>query len=409
MADADRSSGDPNMSTDGDSERPNRRHGWLGVLIAAVVAGLVLLFLLLPNVLLYPPVPEAPEQPDYSVALEAQRATNEALEEEIARLEDLLGAGVCRLDGDLMIPRDLDPELRREGSLEPIPDEDLYTPADFPPTPDATRIERSAEGAEFEGSLIELLDRSTVLVMADTAEGGVSFGSGFAVGPDRVLTNHHVVADARPNGVFISNQEIGGAHQAEVESLSPGYGFGQRDYALLRVLDVDDLEPFHFHPAAARLSQVIAAGFPTLIIESDSNFQDLIRGDRTAVPAMAVTEGIVTVTQNPETLALVGHTADISPGNSGGPLVDMCGRVIGINTFIRTGPESMGRINYALRSDDVAAFLADAGLAVVSDDADCAPQVMIAEADTGEDPDAEDAPDEDGPADTVEDGTAGSE
>jgi S1-C subfamily serine protease len=50
----------------------------------------------------------------------------------------------------------------------------------------------------------------------------------------------------------------------------------------------------------------------------------------------------------------------MSQGNSGGPLVDMCGRVIGVNTFVRQG--NLRNLNFALSTDGLIRFLAGTGV-----------------------------------------------
>ncbi|MGD9294783.1 MAG: serine protease, partial [Roseobacter sp.] len=62
-----------------------------------------------------------------------------------------------------------------------------------------------------------------------------------------------------------------------------------------------------------------------------------------------------------------------SKGNSGGPLVDMCGRVVGVNTFVVQGP--MRNLNFALATDDLLLFLQDTPADPVVSSEACVPLV----------------------------------
>jgi hypothetical protein len=54
---------------------------------------------------------------------------------------------------------------------------------------------------------------------------------------------------------------------------------------------------------------------------------------------------------------LIQTTAPISPGNSGGPLLNAQGKVVGINTFVRTDGQNL---NFAVASKEIATLLAGA-------------------------------------------------
>jgi len=54
-----------------------------------------------------------------------------------------------------------------------------------------------------------------------------------------------------------------------------------------------------------------------------------------------VTDGIVSATRKAENVTWLQHTAPISSGNSGGPLLNQKGEVVGVNTFKRVGGENL--------------------------------------------------------------------
>src|SRR3546814_12285718 len=54
------------------------------------------------------------------------------------------------------------------------------------------------------------------------------------------------------------------------------------------------------------------------------------------------------------------HTAKISRGNSGGPLVDQCGRIVGINSAITRADDGDSPFAFAISVSEIARFLADA-------------------------------------------------
>ena len=145
------------------------------------------------------------------------------------------------------------------------------------------------------------------------------FGSGFVLNSQgHIATNQHVVA----GGGRIEARQDGRAALADVVWSSEAL-----DLAVLR-LRGDGLRGLRPLPLAvsppAPLLDVIAVGFPGAA------------NAVTAASAPSYNEGnvgrVVEGTWGLGPLRIVQHSADINPGNSGGPLIDACGRVIGVNT-----------------------------------------------------------------------------
>ena len=143
--------------------------------------------------------------------------------------------------------------------------------------------------------------------------GGLIEGSGFPVGAQVVVTNAHVVA----GGQSVQVQVPGSATPlaAEVVYFNP-----QVDLALLRVPALH-LPPLTFSETAPRGVQGAVIGYPEGGPEQVVG--GAVRGTVEAVGRDIYSQGLV----SRQILVL---QADVIPGNSGGPFVNLSGQVLGI-------------------------------------------------------------------------------
>jgi hypothetical protein len=159
-------------------------------------------------------------------------------------------------------------------------------------------------------------------------DGGVS-GSGFVVDPSGlVATNAHVVEEARKIAVATSlDGRTASVFPARAVWVDRGY-----DLALIQVdeLKLPSVQLSTRIPDKG--NTVIAIGYPGA---ADRGDWDPAKSDWVE---STVTQGIVERSMSmgwseyaPSQMVLQ-HSAAINPGNSGGPLLDACGRVVGINT-----------------------------------------------------------------------------
>ena len=185
----------------------------------------------------------------------------------------------------------------------------------------------------------------------------VGHGSGFAVSPTLVVTNAHVVAEARDSdtmmiGVVPSEGTSG--YLAKVVAYSP-----RNDLALLRLIDKGAIPALTLFPGAVDDgSEVYAVGYPGNV--------DLAQGLSLAEivePQSAVkTRGYISAGRSSRQFETLLHTAPVGSGNSGGPLLDSCGRVIGVNSFGTLSEGADSEFYFAVSLREVTGFLREAGV-----------------------------------------------
>ena len=189
---------------------------------------------------------------------------------------------------------------------------------------------------------------SAVLVRA-RLRGTQATGSGFALDKNDglVVTNYHVINGGKAFDVRVGDDY----REAEVVGAAPC-----DDLALLKVDDSDGMRTLSLgsQKDLRQGQQVVALGFPA---------NASLRGELTS------TAGVVSVPRSsfrlptpdsPRFENLIQTDAALNPGNSGGPLVDIDGRLVGVNTAIFTatrGPASAQ--GYAIGVDRVKQVVAE--------------------------------------------------
>jgi S1-C subfamily serine protease len=100
-----------------------------------------------------------------------------------------------------------------------------------------------------------------------------------------------------------------------------------------------------------------------------------------------MTDGRINAIQEAAThLPILPHSALISPGNSGGPLVDACGRIVGVNTFVHAEREQSVHLNYAQKTDTLLDFLKSSNIGSTEVAEPCRPRQEGAPSASGQPP-----------------------
>ena len=182
-------------------------------------------------------------------------------------------------------------------------------------------------------ALIEAV-RSSVCRIKVYDEHGVSFaqGTGFLVAPTRVATCHHVIAGAvRASATFQNATSIAITQVVAQDK--------DRDLVVVSLeQQPEGVRPLSLAELAVpkQGAAVIALGYPLSLALTVS------QGIITALPTGADLNRSIGETAFSEGDRLIQTDAAISPGNSGGPLIDAQGRALAVMALIRRGGSNLG-------------------------------------------------------------------
>jgi putative serine protease PepD len=191
----------------------------------------------------------------------------------------------------------------------------------------------------------KIYDSASKAVVEIAARGGSGFGgsqstaqgSGFVVDEKgHIVTNQHVVAGASSITVTFWN---GAELDATVVGSDPS-----TDLAVLRV----DASPTLLEPLRSADSSAVHVGDPVLAFGSPFGLEGTVTsGIVSALHREMTAPNTFTITDTIQTDAAINH------GNSGGPLLDRRGRVIGVNAQIESESGGSDGVGFAIPSNTV--------------------------------------------------------
>ena len=188
----------------------------------------------------------------------------------------------------------------------------------------AINLLKATAGEDFSGIIEDVINS----VMTITTNSGI--GSGFIINEEGyVVTNAHVLADE--TGHLASNINVVTYRGEKIPTEFIGFD-GSLDIALLKILGNYDALELADSDEVKQGERVIAIGGPFGL-------------------GFSVTDGIVSAVHREGLRGrdiYIQTNTELNPGNSGGPLINKEGKVIGMNNFKISGAEGIG---FALESN----------------------------------------------------------
>ena len=223
--------------------------------------------------------------------------------------------------GALAVPspaqRELSPEQRAWDAAARMKDAERDQP------PPADPLVAAPSDPALTPALEDMVSRAMPsIVLVETTSGR---GSAFYVQHDTLITNVHVV---QQDGYVTLRRMDGSSVSARVHTRAPAF-----DIAVLKVAQGSASQPF----LTMGTAQSLKPGQEVVVI-----------GSALGTLQNSVSRGIVSGLRNSGGVTLVQSDAAANPGNSGGPMLDRTGRVVGILTAGYKGQEGL---NFAVSID----------------------------------------------------------
>jgi hypothetical protein len=180
----------------------------------------------------------------------------------------------------------------------------------------------------------------------------ISHGTGFAVSAERIVTNAHVVQEARDDdslAIGIVPADGGDAVYGRLVAVSP-----RNDLALIATTSPMRLPPLTISgDASADSGAVTALGYPMNVDRA----QGLSASDIFRAQPPVKSSGSLSGRRPTREFDSLLHTAPIARGSSGGPLLDECGRVLGVNSFGAESGSADAEFYFAVSTRELLPFL----------------------------------------------------
>lgn len=194
-----------------------------------------------------------------------------------------------------------------------------------------------------EGTVADIVDKvseSVVSIVTSTkttsyfgqSYTGSAAGTGMIVTSDGyVLTNKHVIDGATKINVVLDDGTT--YEDVKVAATDP-----LNDVAFLKISDVSDLKPVTLGD-----SKTVSVGQQVIAIGNAlGQYQNSVTSGIVSGTGRSLTASDSTGTKTEKLSDMIQTDAAINSGNSGGPLVNAAGEVIGINTATTSSAENMG-------------------------------------------------------------------